>query len=71
MKHSPVKVDWDAYYLSRPKPRELFLWPVTDDPVTERAIKWFDTHGEAVDFVSTNLGKINLYVGEPKRRARK
>jgi hypothetical protein len=65
---TPFKVDLDQYYASRPKPPELFLWPVTNDPFTMKPIRWFDTYGEAVDFVSENLGKVNLFVGEPKRR---
>ena len=60
MKHEPI---------ARQKLRELFLWPVTDDPFTMRPIRWFDSYGEAVDFVSANLGRVNMYVGEPKRKA--
>lgn len=46
--------------------RPAMRWPVTDDPFTMRPIKWFDTWGEAVDCVNANLGKRNLYVGEPR-----
>jgi hypothetical protein len=68
MKHSPVKVDWDAYYLSRPDPRPKMLWPVYQDTITMRPVKWFEDYGDAASFVSANLGKANLYIGEPKRR---
>jgi hypothetical protein len=34
-----------------------------------KPIRWFDSWGEATDFVSANLGKVNLFVGEPKRRS--
>ena len=60
MKHEPI---------TRPKLRELFVWPITDDPFTMKPVAWFDSYGEAVDFVSENLGRVNLFVGEPKRKA--
>jgi hypothetical protein len=66
--HSRLKVDLDAYYANHPDTRPRFLWPVTDDPFTMRPIRWFDDYGQAADFVSENLGKINLFIGEPKRR---
>jgi hypothetical protein len=59
----------DMLYADAPKPRERFLWPVVSDPFTMKPIRWFDSWGEATDFVSANLGKVNLFVGEPKRRS--
>lgn len=68
--HAPrPKVDLDAYYASRPKPRELFYWPVFDDPFFgHRPIAWFDTYGEAVSFVNESVGKREFYIGEPRYR---
>ncbi len=49
---------------------ELFLYPVYSDVITMRPIRWFDTYSEAVDFVSENLGKVDMFIGIPKRRKR-
>jgi hypothetical protein len=65
MKHSPVKVDWDAYYLSRPKPRELFRYPVHRDYFCmTKPVRVFDTWSEASTFAMQH----NLFMGEPMRR---
>jgi hypothetical protein len=71
MKHVPIvkRSPLDELYTDAPKPRERFLWPICSDPFTMKPIRWFDDYGSAVAFVSANLGKVNLFVGEPKRRS--
>lgn len=43
-----------------------FFWPVTDEPFAMRPIATFFEYGDAVDFVSANLGKRNLYICKPR-----
>jgi len=68
MKHFKPRSILDELYADKPPLPELYLWPVTDDPFTMKPTRWFDSYGEAVDFVSANLGKVNFYIGEPKRK---
>lgn len=63
MKHDPVRIDLDAYYASIPDTRPKRLWPVFG---REGTVAWFDQYEKAASFVSGQLGKRNLYIGESK-----
>ena len=62
---TPFKVDLDQYYASRPKPPELFTWPVHRDYFCcTKPVAVFDTWGEASTYAMEN----DLFMGEPMRR---
>lgn len=61
------RIDLDAYFASRPKPRELFVYPVHRDYFcASKPLAVFDTWSEAADYAMQN----DLFLGEPIRRAK-
>lgn len=62
----PLRVSLDEYYASRPKPPELFTYPVHRDYFcATKPVKVFDTWSEASTFAMQH----DLFMGEPIRRA--
>lgn len=55
--------------MNRPEQsREAALrWPVISFDPACPVVAIFDDYDSAIDFVNTNLGKRNLYIGEPRR----
>lgn len=56
----------DALYADKPRPAELFTWPVHRDFLcSTKPVRWFDTWSEASTFAMAN----GLFLGNPKRRS--
>lgn len=67
MRHHAFRSPLDELYADLPDRRRKMRWPVFDDPFyCTKPVQWFDNWSAAVDFVNSNLGKANYYVGEPQ-----